>query len=459
MHIHILGICGTFMGSLALLAKTLGYVVTGSDAHTYPPMSTQLAESGITLFEGYAFANAKEADLVVVGNAMRRGLEVIEALLDSQMPYVSGPEFLFDILLKNRQVLAVAGTHGKTTTTTLTAWILQHTGRDAGFLIGGVPVVDQTHRLKDIFATSSHLGAQNAPFVIEADEYDSAFFDKRSKFVHYRPMHVILNNLEFDHADIFNDLGAIMTQFHHLVRTIPPSGTLVVARDDTNLATVLNKGCWSRVHYTQVVDEFTTDNAIFAQAKPTDGGFVLKVPGETFDVRLSLPGRHNVQNALNACVLAMTQGVTAQECAAALGEFGGIKRRMETIARHAGIWVVDDFAHHPSAIAATLSALRIQARGRILAVIDPRSNTMQMGVHKATLESSAKAADWVFWYASAPYIHEAIKAPNQGVYTDIEVLIDAIFDKLEATDTLIIMSNGNFFGVHQKIVTRLLQTK
>ena len=399
MHIHILGICGTFMGSLALLARSLGHTVTGSDANVYPPMSTQLENAGVTIAEGYLVEHLQPApDLVVVGNAMKRGMDVIEYMLDSGLRYTSGPQFLSEQVLQSRHVIAVAGTHGKTTTTTMLAWILHYAGIDTGFLIGGVPLVNTSdEHLQQVFAHSSYLGAKKIAdssgekigyFVIEADEYDSAFFDKRSKFVHYRPRTAILNNLEFDHADIFADLNAIQTQFHHMVRMIPSSGKIIMPAATISLEETLAKGVWTPVWRTAVIDKQSVDhkkdeqnlqhtNDWQAELISADGGqFSVSFAGNdehTAIVDWSMSGIHNVNNALVAVAAAYNVGVDIKTACAALSAFAGIKRRMELIGDVNDILVFDDFAHHPTAITTTLDGAKKKlADRRIWAIIEPR---------------------------------------------------------------------------------------
>ncbi len=396
MHIHILGICGTFMGSLALLARDLGHTVTGSDTNIYPPMSTQLQDAGVEIWEGYKAEHLNPApDLVVVGNACKRGMEAVEYMLDQHLPYTSGPQFLYEQVLKNRHVLAVAGTHGKTTTTTMLSWILQHAGIDTGFLIGGVPLVaTEDERLQRAFAHSSHLGEQY--FVIEADEYDSAFFDKRSKFVHYRPTTAILNNLEYDHADIFANLDAIQTQFHHMIRMIPSSGQIIMPSDTDSLEQTLAKGVWTPVLRTAI----DADADWQATLMKADGSvFGVRFGDESGEVHWGMSGLHNVNNGLVAIAAAHHIGVSVEAACAALSAFGGIKRRMELIGDVGDILVFDDFAHHPTAITTTLDGAKKRlADRRIWAIIEPRSNTMKLGSHRDSLAPSASLADQVIWY-------------------------------------------------------------
>ncbi|MEO5763952.1 MAG: UDP-N-acetylmuramate:L-alanyl-gamma-D-glutamyl-meso-diaminopimelate ligase, partial [Casimicrobiaceae bacterium] len=390
MHLHILGICGTFMGGIAALAKAAGHRVSGCDANVYPPMSTQLEALGIALTEGFDAAQlagvAKDADVFVVGNVVSRGNPLVEAILDAGRAYVSGPQWLYENVLRERFVLAVAGTHGKTTTSAMLAWILERAGLQPGFLIGGVPV--------DFGVSARH--SASAFFVIEADEYDTAFFDKRSKFVHYRPRTAILNNLEFDHADIFADLASIETQFHHLVRTVPASGRLIVNGGEASVARVLARGCWSEVERFGIAEVPGTgpDWTIAVDGAIQLGGAPQGV------LRFGELGRHNQLNALAAIAAARHAGVPVRESLEALAAFRGVKRRLELRGAARGVSVYDDFAHHPTAIATTLDGLRRKVRdARILAVLEPRSNTMKLGTMKAALPDSLRAADRVFCYA------------------------------------------------------------
>ncbi len=491
MHIHILGICGTFMGSLALLARELGHTVTGSDANIYPPMSTQLEQAGVTIEEGYLIAHLQPApDLVVVGNAMKRGMDVIEYMLDTGLRYTSGPQFLSEQVLQSRHVIAVAGTHGKTTTTTMLAWILHYAGIDAGFLIGGVPLVNTLdEHLQHVFAHSSYLGADNIDnddsantgyFVIEADEYDSAFFDKRSKFVHYRPRTAILNNLEFDHADIFADLEAIQTQFHHMVRMIPSTGKIIMPTATVSLEDTLAKGVWTPVWRTAVLESAThntyaTDNSDWqAELISEDGGqFAVSFLADTADkeatgvVDWSMSGLHNVNNALVAIAAAYNIGVSVKTACAALSAFAGIKRRMELIGNVNDILVFDDFAHHPTAIATTLDGAKKKlADRRLWAIIEPRSNTMKMGIHQDSLAQSATLADHTLWYEPTglewglkDVIDNATIANpsigSQQVLSNVDDIITHICTYAKAGDAIVIMSNGGFEGIHQRLLTAL----
>lgn len=453
MHVHILGICGTFMGSLALLARELGHQVSGSDAGVYPPMSTQLAAHGIELREGYDPAHLQpEPDLVIIGNALSRGNPAVEYVLDRGLRYTSGPQWLSEQLLQKRWVLAAAGTHGKTTTSSLLAWLLEANGYQPGFLIGGVP---------DNFGRSAQLGSSDF-FVIEADEYDSAFFDKRSKFVHYRPRTAILNNLEFDHADIFPDLAAIETQFHHLVRTIPSSGLIVAPANDEALARVLQRGCWSeRVH---------TGSPQGWHAGPTqpDGSFdVFYQLHSHGTVRWAHTGAHNRANALAAIAAAAHAGVDAATAVDALTTFIGVRRRMELRGEVGGVAVYDDFAHHPTAIATTLAGLHEQTKGRrILAVLEPRSNTMKLGTMSARLPAALQFADHTFCYAprSGPgaidWDASAVLAPlgqRASSFEQLDPLVDAVLAAARPGDQILVMSNGSFGGVHERILQRLAQ--
>ncbi|NCA70310.1 MAG: UDP-N-acetylmuramate:L-alanyl-gamma-D-glutamyl-meso-diaminopimelate ligase [Sphingobacteriia bacterium] len=448
MHLHILGICGTFMGGIALLARALGHRVSGSDTNVYPPMSTQLAAAGIALMEGYDPAHLDPApDVVVVGNAMRRGIPAVEAMLDQGLRYCSGPEWLRENLLVDRWVLAVAGTHGKTTTASMLAWVLEAAGLAPGFLIGGVP--------RD-FGVSARLGA--APFfVVEADEYDTAFFDKRSKFVHYRPATLILNNLEFDHADIFDDLGQIQRQFHHLVRTVPGRGLILHPAADPALATVLAMGCWT------ACETFGPGGRWGARLIEPDGSrFQVLLDGQIQgEIAWGQTGRHNVSNALAAIAAARHAGVPVAVALAALARFQGVRRRMEPRGEAGGVVVYDDFAHHPTAIAVTLEGLRQRVGDqRILAVLEPRSNTMRLGVHNDTLAASLQAADRVFVYAPTDLDWDAapVFAPlgeRVAVHARVATLIDAVIAQARAGDHLLVMSNGGFEGIHQRLLERL----
>ena len=452
MHIHILGICGTFMGGLALLARELGYRVSGSDANVYPPMSTQLQAQGITLCEGYDPAHLEPApDLVVIGNALSRGNPAVEHVLAQGLPYTSGPQWLAEHVLASRWVLGVAGTHGKTTTASLLAWVLEANGLKPGFLIGGIPAN---------FGVSARLG--DSPFfVVEADEYDTAFFDKRSKFVHYRPRTLILNNLEFDHADIFPDLEAIKVQFHHLIRTIPGNGLIISNQADVNLPDVLQRGCWTPVEN-------------FAHASQHDwSATALADDYHRFEVYLHnkrqgvvdwpLIGEHNMLNALAAIAAARHAGVPTALAIESLGRFAGIKRRMEVRGEVNGMTVYDDFAHHPTAIATTLMGLR-KAVGSapILAILEPRSNTMRMGVHTAQLATALQTADQIMLYKpdgidwDMTAIVESLNGKAQQ-FNNTAAIIDAVVQQAAAGSHILVMSNGGFENIHQRLLDALSQ--
>jgi len=451
MHLHLLGVCGTFMGGLAAIAREAGHRVTGCDANVYPPMSDQLRALGIDLIEGYDSAQlALRADAWVVGNVVSRGNPLMEAILEARLRYVSGPQWLSEQVLAGRHVLAVAGTHGKTTTASLLAWILEASGRPPGFLIGGVPAN---------FPFSARLGAADAPFVIEADEYDTAFFDKRSKFVHYRPTTAILNNLEFDHADIFPDLAAIETQFHHLVRIVPRSGRLVVNGSQPALERVLARGCWSE-HVAFDRPSGWHDAAVSEAADATE--FDLMRGAERLGrCRLPLAGRHNRANAVAAIAAADHLGVAPADAIAALAGFAGVRRRMEARGTVGGVTVIDDFAHHPTAIAATIDGLRarLSPGERILAVLEPRSNTMKLGAMKALLPGSLEGAARSFCYAGQlGWDATGALAPlgaRAAVFTDLDALVAAVVAEARAGDRVLVMSNGGFGGVHGRLLDAL----
>lgn len=448
MHIHILGICGTFMGSLALLAKELGHRVTGSDANVYPPMSTQLEEQGIELMQGYHPEHLQPApDVVVVGNALSRGNPAVEYMLDVGLPYVSGPQWLAEHVLQGRWVMSVAGTHGKTTTSSMLAWILEYAGMQPGFLIGGVP---------QNFGVSARLGETDF-FVVEADEYDSAFFDKRSKFVHYRSRTTVLNNLEFDHADIFPDLAAIELQFHHLLRTVPSNGLVIYPAQEEALQRVIDKGCWTPVQTTGPGGQWQ------ARLIKEDGSeFAVSLDGlEQGVVQWSLTGLHNVANALAALAAARHVGVTAEHGAQALAEFQNVKRRMQKLAQVRGVTVYDDFAHHPTAIASTLDGLRKQVgKQRIIAVIEPRSNSMKLGAHREGLAPSTADADHVFWYAPDNLGWDlaatvACAPVPTRVCNSLEDIIAGVVALAQPDTQVVIMSNGGFGGIHTQLIEAL----
>jgi UDP-N-acetylmuramate: L-alanyl-gamma-D-glutamyl-meso-diaminopimelate ligase len=439
--IHILGICGTFMGGIAVLARQAGYRVTGCDANVYPPMSTQLQAQGIELIEGFGVEQLDlKPDVFVIGNVVSRGNPLMEEILNRNLPYISGPQWLAQTILRERWVLAVAGTHGKTTTSAMLTWILEYAGLNPGFLIGGVP---------QNFGISARL-TDSPFFVIEADEYDTAFFDKRSKFVHYHPRTAILNNLEFDHADIFADLAAIETQFHHLVRTVPGNGLIVCNGREASLDRVLERGCWTPV------ERFGSDDGW-----QIDGNDLVTLNGKPQGtLSWELLGEHNRQNALAALAAARHAGVPITQGLAALSEFKNVKRRMEVRGIANGITVYDDFAHHPTAIATTVGGLRRKVGdARILAVLEPRSNTMKLGVMKDALPGSLKDAELVFCYAGnlgwdasgalAPLGSKAI------IEEDLDVLIVKIAAAARPGDHILVMSNGGFGGIHEKLLKRL----
>ena len=455
MRLHILGICGTFMGGVAALARELGLAVEGSDAAVYPPMSTQLEALGIRLMDGYAAAHLEPApDRVVVGNAMSRGNPAVEYMLDAQLHYVSGPQWLGETVLAGREVLAVAGTHGKTTTTSLLAHLLDQASRDRagpapGFLVGGVP---------GNFDVSARLGNQAAPFVIEADEYDTAFFDKRSKFVHYRPRVAILNNLEYDHADIFPDLAAIQRQFHHLVRTVPGNGRLIVNAHDANLAEVLAMGCWTPV------ETFGIGQGDWqARLIEADGSaFAVQHRGEAIgEVRWSMLGNHSVMNALAALAAAAATGLDPRALLPAFAGFRSVKRRMELVGEVGGVRVFDDFAHHPTAIATTLAGLRARVgSGRIVVALEPRSNSMRLGAHAAGLAPSLAEADAVVFLHrpelpwDAARVTDALGGRGRTVPA-VDALIDALRGLVRPGDQVVFMSNGGFEDAPRRFVKAL----
>jgi UDP-N-acetylmuramate: L-alanyl-gamma-D-glutamyl-meso-diaminopimelate ligase len=460
MHIHILGICGTFMGGIAVLAKAEGHKVTGCDANVYPPMSTQLIAQGIELIEGFDPAQtAMNPDIYVIGNVVSRGNPLMEEILNRGLPYISGPQWLAENVLQGKWVMAVAGTHGKTTTSSMLAWILEYAGLAPGFLIGGVP---QNFGISARLPGTPKQDANSTSpfFVIEADEYDTAFFDKRSKFVHYRPRTAVLNNLEFDHADIFNDLAAIETQFHHLVRTVPQQGLIVCNGSEQSLERVLEKGCWTPV------EKFAGQNDWTIANESNDGSFDVMFQGK-FLGRLNwqLFGRHNQMNALASIAAARHAGVTVEIAIEALSQFENVKRRMEIRGEVNGITVYDDFAHHPTAITTTLAGLRgkigafNKTGARILAVLEPRSNTMKLGVMKNALPESLTEADIVFCYGAnlgwdANEALEPIKA-KASVYEDLNTLVASIVRVAKPGDHILVMSNGGFGGIHQKLLDAL----
>jgi UDP-N-acetylmuramate: L-alanyl-gamma-D-glutamyl-meso-diaminopimelate ligase len=450
MHVHVLGICGTFMGGLAVLARALGHRVTGSDANVYPPMSTQLASAGIALTEGYDPVQLDPGpDQVVIGNALSRGNPVVERVLNDGLRYTSGAQWLAEVVLHGRWVLAVAGTHGKTTTASMLAWILEHAGLAPGFLIGGVPLD---------FGVSARLG--DGPFfVVEADEYDTAFFDKRSKFVHYRPRTLVMNNLEFDHADIFADLAQIQRQFHHLVRTVPGGGLIVAPRGDAALGEVLAMGCWTPVEHVDVAG----GSAWGVSAMSADGSrFAVVCEGrEIGEVRWRHTGLHNVANALAALAAARHAGVPPEVGVVALSAFQGVKRRMELRGEARGVRIYDDFAHHPTAIRATLHGLRRQVGdARIVAILEPRSNTMRLGVHKDELPEALAEADRVIVYAPANLGWEAAPVfarmgERARVFANTGDIVRQVAAQARPGDHVLVMSNGGFEGIHQRLLDAL----
>jgi UDP-N-acetylmuramate: L-alanyl-gamma-D-glutamyl-meso-diaminopimelate ligase len=449
-HIHILGICGTFMGGIALLARELGFKVTGSDANVYPPMSTQLEAQGIDLMEGYHREHLQPApDCVVIGNALSRGNEAVEYLLNSAIPYTSGPQWLAENLLQGKWVLAVSGTHGKTTTSSMLAWILEYAGMSPGFLIGGVP---------GDFGVSARSGNSDF-FVVEADEYDTAFFDKRSKFVHYRPRTLCINNLEFDHADIFDNLDAIQRQFHHLVRRVPGQGQIIHPQKSQAVTQVLGRGCWTPTRSFG----FGSDSDWHAQLIADDGSHftVTGDIGGPVEVQWSYCGLHNVENALCAMAAALHVGVPVSVSADALAAFKGVKRRLELLGTVGGVSVYDDFAHHPTAIATTLEGLRARGEGgRLIALIEPRSNTMRMGEHRAQLAGATAFADKVFWFQPAGIdwslesVVENSPVPAE-LSRDMDDLIRRVTTSVHPGDQVVIMSNGSFGGIHQRLLAQL----
>ena len=446
MHLHILGICGTFMGGVAALAKQSGHTVTGCDTNVYPPMSTQLEAQGIRLTEGFGpEQTGLNPDVYVIGNVVSRGNPLMEAILNQGLPYISGPQWLAEKVLPGKWTLAVAGTHGKTTTASMLAWILEYAGLAPGFLIGGIP---------QNFGVSARL-TDSPFFVVEADEYDTAFFDKRSKFVHYRPRTAILNNLEFDHADIFPDLAAIETQFHHFVRTVPGAGLIVANGQQESLRRVLARGYWTPL------EQFGTAQGW--QAVPRQGSehygiyFNNQLQGE---LHWNLLGEHNRMNALAAIAAARHAGVAPAVAIEALGKFENVKRRMEVRGIVNGITVYDDFAHHPTAIQTTLAGLRHKmGAARIIAVLEPRSNTMKLGVMKDALAASLKDADFSFCYsANLGWDPRPALAPlgaKAAIFDDLPALVEAIAHLTRPGDQVVIMSNGGFGGIHQKLLDRL----
>ncbi|OCG63261.1 UDP-N-acetylmuramate:L-alanyl-gamma-D-glutamyl-meso-diaminopimelate ligase [Gilliamella sp. Fer4-1] len=449
MHIHILGICGTFMAGIALIARSLGHKVTGSDKNVYPPMSTLLQKEHIDIIEGYDPSQLTSTpDLVIIGNALSRGNPCVEYVLDNNIPYISAPQWLHDNVLRDRWVIAVAGTHGKTTTAGMVNWILEKLNYKQGFVIGGVP---------GNFDVSARLGEGNF-FVIEADEYDCSFFDKRSKFMHYCPKTLIMNNLEFDHADIFDDLSSIQKQFHHLVRLVPSKGLIISPQEDVNLKQVLAKGCWSEQVFTEsetgwLAQRINNDASRFA---------VYYNNAKVGEVKYSLVGEHNMHNALMAIAAAHNVGIDPADACLALSSFINAKRRLELYGEINNIEIYDDFAHHPTAILATLEALRskIGANRRILAVLEPRSNTMKLGISKDELAPSLGRADEIFIFQpeQLPWlVADVVDACIQPAHWtgDIDLLVEMITKTARPTDAILIMSNGGFNGIHKKILESL----
>ena len=455
-HVHIIGIGGTFMGGLAAIAQEAGFKVSGCDAKMYPPMSTQLADLGIAVHEGFDAEQLNEfpADVYVVGNVAKRSMPVIEAILNRGLPYVSGPQWLAENVLHGRWVLGVAGTHGKTTTASMLAWVLEYAGLAPGFLIGGIPQnFGISARLPQ--APKADPASRSPFFVIEADEYDTAFFDKRSKFVHYRPRTAILNNLEYDHADIFPNLAAIQTQFHHLVRTIPGNGLIVCNGREESLQTVLAQGCWTPV------ESFGSAEGWQAGEPNGNGAFDVLHQGQTVGhIAWPLLGEHNRLNALAVIAAARHAGVSIQVACEALSQFQNVKRRMEVKGCVRGITVYDDFAHHPTAIATTIAGLRQKVGGaRIIAVLEPRSNTMKLGSMKAALPGSLAEADQVFCYGGGvEWDVAAALAPLGGkLHTgnDFDAFVQSILSNAQSGDHILVMSNGGFGGIHQKLLDSL----
>ena len=461
MKIHILGICGTFMGGIALLAKESGVQVSGSDENVYPPMSSMLEAQGIDVQQGFKVehldgfneGNNNKLNQIVVGNVMTRGMRIVEHTLNESLQYTSGPQWLYENILRERWVLAVSGTHGKTTTASILAWILEFAGLKPGFLIGGVP---------ENFGLSARLG--DSPFfVVEADEYDTAFFDKRSKFVHYHPRTLVVNNLEYDHADIFPDLDAIKTQFHHLMRIVPEKGLVVVNGEESTIQDVLDKGCWTPTEC------FSSD--MHVENKTGWGSRYVKPDGSEFEVLFdgeilgkvswNLLGKHNVSNALAAIAAARHVGVPVKYAVEALAEFKGIKRRMELRGTVNGVCVYDDFAHHPTAIETTLKGLRAKvSQNKIIAILEPRSNTMRLGIHKQTLAKSLETADQILLFQPKGIDWDMGEVLNSlgekaSLHNDIDQLVEVVANTANSGDHILVMSNGGFGGIHNKLLSAL----
>ncbi len=463
-RIHIIGICGTFMGGVAKLAKELGYVVQGSDQNTYPPMSTQLESLGVQLFNGYHEQNlsaSKDIDIVVIGNTISRGNPELEYVLNHKLPYTSGAQWLAEHVLHDKWVLAVSGTHGKTTTSSLLAWILENNGYTPGFLIGGVP---------ENFGVSARLGESHF-FVIEADEYDTAFSDKRSKFVHYHPNTLVINNLEFDHADIFDSLEDIQNQFHHLIKTIPNNGQIIYNGEQASIQSTLAKGCWSEEKRFSFSGD-KNDLMDFSIRKDNASGsqFSLKYEGETYQIEWRLIGKHNLNNAVAAIAAAHHAGVPLQQACQALDSFKSVKRRLELKGEVNQIYVYDDFAHHPTAIQSTIEGVRAKLsltntekestekpKSRVISIVEARSNTMKMGIHKNTLLDAVSSADYTFFSVpdNADWATEQLNTDRSELYVDTKNLLDAIIDFAQPGDHIVIMSNGGFDSIHTRILTEL----
>ncbi|MCC5793556.1 MAG: UDP-N-acetylmuramate:L-alanyl-gamma-D-glutamyl-meso-diaminopimelate ligase [Chromatiales bacterium] len=450
-HLHILGICGTFMAGVAALARAAGWRVTGADRNVYPPMSDQLAALGIAVHGDFEASQLEPApDLVAVGNVMTRGMPVVEALLDSRIPFMSGPEWLAKHVLADRHVLAVSGTHGKTTTTSMLAWILHAAGHDAGFLVGGLP---------GNFPGSAHLGSSPF-FVLEADEYDTAFFDKRPKFLLYHPRTLVINNIEFDHADIYPDLAAIIRQFHLLLRSVPRAGRVIVPADDANVAMMLAQGCWTPVERFSSAAE--GDPGVWQARVDAGGRLLVRRDGSVLAGPGAWPlsGEHNAENAMGALLAAAHVGIPVEQGLAALSGFRGVRRRLEPLGSFRSIRVYDDFAHHPTAIRRTLEGLRASSRtGRIVAVLEPRSNTMRLGAHGAALAQALAAADLAFlleppgldWdLASSVAAHPAARVVGDG-----DALLELLLQELEAGDQVVLMSNGAFENLRERLPSAL----
>lgn len=458
MHVHILGICGTFMGSLAVLAKQLGYRVTGSDVAVYPPMSTQLERAGIELIEGFGVDQlGLNPDQIIVGNVMTRGHAVIEEMLERKLELISGPQWLAQHVLRDRWVLAVAGTHGKTTTASMLAWILEYAGLKPGFLIGGAV---------NNFDYSARLG-ETPFFVIEADEYDTAFFDKRSKFVHYSPRTLILNNLEFDHADIFRDLEDIQRQFRHLLKLMPATGQMIINADDKNLSALHEEAQWCEKEFfglKSVNDQPQGWQLLTGKQDANDlnqDALCFALDGQAYAGELSQPGQHNQMNALAAMAAARHVGVTPDIALAALQEFRGVRRRMELKGVHAGVSVYDDFAHHPTAIRCTVESFskrQDERSGRLIVVLEPRSNSMQMGVHKDQLATSLAAAEHCFVFDNGSLewsLAEVFSDSSVVIQDDVELLVQSVADLAQAGDNVLVLSNGGFQGFCERLCKQL----